>query len=249
MLQAHEKGRSSLQQFVTERLQVPCTTVGGPVAPGGVSADQVPQLNPEGIEVKQFYDKLSKLALRNFATMSKPRKRSVKGHTFTLRYTRDLFHKMTIIAMSRGLDIDNILQYPRGPMPYSLATESGGLVKTSKSALMHELEKLVEPEEAPNMASSQVIILDAMALIQSLKLAKNATFADWAEMILKIIIKHGSQSSNTTHIHWMCDTYPVISIKNVERSTRMMSAEGSFATTITSPEQCVDKQLKKALRH
>ena len=155
---------------------------------------------------------------------------------------------MIVIASDRGLNINEVLEFPLGPLPYSLATESGSLVKTIKSSLMHELEKIVESEEVPLSTSHQVVILDAMAIIQTIRLASNATFKELAETILNIIMSHISTSNSNTEVHWVCDTYPSISIKNAERETRMKSAEGSFATTITSANQRVDKQFKKALR-
>ncbi len=237
MLSAYDKGKEGLIQYATQRLQSHSPT----------SHDDTAQANAADSQTG-FYAKWPKLTLCNFASMTKPKKRTMKGHTFTLRYTRNLFHKMTVIALDRGLNIDEFLEYPLGPLPYSLATETGGLTKTSKSVLMHDLEKLVDAEETPNPTSHQVIVLDAMALIQTLKLSNNATFGDLAETMLKIIMRHVSSSCSTS-VHWVCDTYPAISIKNFERESRMESAEGSFATTISSSEQKVDKQLKKALTY
>ena len=58
-------------------------------------------------------------------------------------------------------------------------------------------------------------------------------------------MSHISTSTCNTAVHWVCDTYTSIYIKNAEMETRMKSAEGSFAITITSANQRVDKQCKK----
>lgn len=57
--------------------------------------------------------------------------------------TRELFHKMLVIDSERGLDIRKVLEYSSGTLPYSLATEHVGLVKTTKPTFMYVLEKLV----------------------------------------------------------------------------------------------------------
>lgn len=50
---------------------------------------------------------------------------------------------MLVIDSERGLDIRKVLEYSSGTLPYSLATEHVGLVKTTKPTFMYVLEKLV----------------------------------------------------------------------------------------------------------
>ena len=73
---------------------------------------------------------------------------------------------MIVIASDRGLNINEVLHFPLGLLRYSLATETGGLVKTVKSSLMKELERLVEAQEVPLATTHQILIIDAMAIIQ-----------------------------------------------------------------------------------
>lgn len=102
------------------------------------------------------------------------------------------------MATELGLNIDEVFECPLGPLPYSIASERGSLVKTSKFELMHDLQNLVQPEGTPSTTSHQVIILDAMVLPQTLNVAHNATFEDLAETVLKIIMEHVSANSTAS---------------------------------------------------
>ena len=59
----------------------------------------------------------------------------------------------------------SVLHCELGPVPWSLATPDGGLVKTDKSCLLHLLESGTQPlEDVPPMAA---LILDGMAVLQT----------------------------------------------------------------------------------
>ena len=64
------------------------------------------------------------------------------------------------------MDLRQVLKYSLGPVPWSFATQDGQLAKTTKSILLHLLEKDVPPVEA--VPCDVVWIVDAMALLQSL---------------------------------------------------------------------------------
>ena len=81
-------------------------------------------------------------------------------------YTRDLFHKLIVVAMHGGLHINKVLQFPLGSLLQFIATEVGALVKTMLSSLMHELEKLVGSDEVPLETTHQVVILNGNAIIR-----------------------------------------------------------------------------------
>ena len=54
---------------------------------------------------------------------------------------RNLFARMIIIAESRKLQMQDVLNHPLGPLPSSLATSNGLPRKTNKSQLGKEVEK------------------------------------------------------------------------------------------------------------
>ena len=45
------------------------------------------------------------------------------------------------MEQSRKVDLNDVLCYPLSPVLWALATSNGKLMKTSKSKLMHKLEK------------------------------------------------------------------------------------------------------------
>ena len=75
--------------------------------------------------------------------------------------------KFAIIQQTQKLDLKQIFCYPLGPVPQSLGTSTGELVKTSKSTLMQELEKGPTCE---NVTPAPVAtIIDGMAMVQKMK--------------------------------------------------------------------------------
>ena len=63
--------------------------------------------------------------------------------------------------------IQEVLAYPLGPLPWSLATADGAPTKTAKSALLHILEGKAQPVEY--VPASAVWILDGVAILHSMK--------------------------------------------------------------------------------
>ena len=82
-----------------------------------------------------------------------------------------------------------------------------------------------------------------MALIQSIKRVLE-TFGDLVESILTRILS-SAVNSKSCRVDFVCDTYPDISIKNLERSER--ADAGSTVVMILGPQQKVPRQFKKFL--
>ena len=76
-------------------------------------------------------------------------KRSVMGagKNETLKADRNIFAELTVIAQTRGLDMQNVLRYELGPIPWSIAATDGTVAKTAKSKIVEVLEKDVQPME------------------------------------------------------------------------------------------------------
>ena len=62
------------------------------------------------------------------------------GEIKTHPYDRKVFQKLAVIAMSRTVDLRDIVTYELGPVPLSLAKPNGNMNETAKSKLMQELE-------------------------------------------------------------------------------------------------------------
>lgn len=138
------------------------------------------------------------------------------------------------------MDIHEVLKYPLGPLPWSLATPNGVVTKTLKAKLLHTFEEKVEPVE--DVTASVVLIFDGMAMVQSLKVVSR-TFSELASHIFHLMKMHSPQESTRTDL--IMDQYYEVSIKNTEREKH--SAEDTIQTTIQGGNQKSPPQRKKYL--
>ena len=85
-----------------------------------------------------IYAAIRKTNLKTFSQMStKVNSKNGKGDVVALMNSKRLFAKMLLIARSRDVDMNEVLQYLLRPFPLPLATSDGNLVKTVKSKLLH----------------------------------------------------------------------------------------------------------------
>lgn len=77
---------------------------------------------PEGTG---FYDSIPKLKLKTFSALKK--KTVIKGtkKELVLKADHRVFGHMILVAQSRRLDIQEVLCYPLGPSPWTLANADG----------------------------------------------------------------------------------------------------------------------------
>lgn len=186
LLQAKTVGESAYRKFSKERLE------------------------PNDSEVK-FHDKMSKTKLKTFSHLNKKMKIGKGTKDVVLKADRALFAHMIVIAEARKLSIKEVLKYPLGPIPWSLAAPDGSLRKTTKSTLAKELQKnTLEVETIPLQSAC---IIDGMAMVQKLR-GDHKSFADVADTLLTMALREGFRSSR---IDVVFDVYREISIKNIER--------------------------------
>ena len=94
----------------------------------------------------------------------------------------------------------------------TLAQIDGSMNKTDKSKLMHNLENRYTETRPP--PPGHVYMQDALFLLQALVNCPE-TFGAIAKVILMRLCKVTS-----SEIHFVCDTYPTGSIKDIERACR-----------------------------
>ena len=116
----------------------------------------------------RFNDKLKKQKLKSFSALSKT-KILAKGKDIetVLRVHRNLLARMDIIAKTRNLQMQDVLNHPLDPLLASVACNNGFPGKTNKEQLGKELEKLIHPTVEVTRPSAYLI--DGMALVQKLK--------------------------------------------------------------------------------
>ena len=147
------------------------------------------------------------------------------------------------IGQTHQLSKENLLSYPLGPFPLSIATLDGGLTKTVKATLFKALEENVEP--LTTIPPDAALIVDAMAILQATKTSASMTYSELAYAVFNSITRGTPPEGR---IGWVVDTYAEESIKNVEHNCRTTAASGTLATKIRSGTQKVEQQLKKSLR-
>ena len=87
-----------------------------------------------------FYSRLPKLKLKKFGSMTNSKRTSVSNKEVTLKTDHKLFGNMVLVASSRKLDMQEVLQHTLGPLPWSLANADGTMKKTNKAALASHLK-------------------------------------------------------------------------------------------------------------
>ena len=125
---------------------------------------------------------------------------------------------MIVIAESRNLQMREVLSYPLGPLPWSLATPDGLMRKTNKTSMAKELQKNIQA--AYSILQPSAFMIDEMALVHRLK-GDQKTFAAFAETLLPRVLNEGGTSDR---IDVVFDDYREEFIKNAQRENR---GEGS----------------------
>lgn len=136
-----------------------------------------------------------------------------------------------------------VLQYPLRPFPLPFSKPDGTLVKGTKSALLEILEKTLDNPLVTAVDEGGALLIDAMALFQSMKV-KVKTFGVLAAQILSVIVSLG-QSFGCRRVDFIGESYPKISIKDLERQNR--AADGTQMIRISNANQPVPRQCKKFL--
>ena len=160
-----------------------------------------------------FFEQLPKSKYKTFKDLRKVVKVNAKHRVLPLKMDRTLFARMALLGQFRKTDSKTVFMYPLGLLLWSLADAYGLLRKTNKAQLFKELEKNVPVSERHLTNVSN--IYDGMANLQKLKLPAGATFRLMAEKVFSAVTNNTSR-----RIDIVFDTYPDVSIKNVERSKR-----------------------------
>ena len=159
-----------------------------------------------------IYAAIRKTNLKTFSQLStKVNSKNGKGDVVAVKNSKKLFAKMLLIARSRDVDMKEVLQYSLRPFPLPLATSDDNLVKTVKSKLLHLIENRMADYLVDMIEGSRVLILDAMAILQTIKTIPS-TFGELAHKLLVMIVKLAVKSE-AKRVDFVCDRYPAQSIR------------------------------------
>ena len=161
-----------------------------------------------------FFATLNRLNLGTFTKLLKKRVKMSNGKEAQFSIQSNIFGKIALIQQFHPLDLKEVFCFPLGPVPWSLAESDGALSKTTKSSLMHHLEKGVSLQQSVKKPFAAVI--DGMALVRKNK-PTGHTYDSYADHLLSAAI---ATSSNASRIDIVFDVYRENSIKDAERGNR-----------------------------
>jgi hypothetical protein len=160
----------------------------------------------------KFQEPMKKQKLQTFQSMAtKHTLTSTQKKTIQIKAERDLLGRLLLLSQANDISLEKLFQYPLGPIPWSLATADGGLVKTDKSQLMHYLEATIPASDSPAIDNCASVV-DGNAQFQAIAHLPQ-TFADLAYDIFSSLPK-------AKIVHFVTDTYREQTIKQLERNRR-----------------------------
>lgn len=125
---------------------------------------------------------------------------------------------MLDVAKERGHSMEELLQYDISSTSY-LFDEDGLMTRTTKSSIVHELEKQLKTgdQTTPSTAMKTGYIVDVMSNVRKMKTSNVRTFGDFCNNTLnatQYITKCASK------IYLVFDSYIEMSVKDSERQRR-----------------------------
>jgi hypothetical protein len=175
----------------------------------------------------KFHDTLKRLNLSTFKSMSVLKRMSTSHKkNFAIKAERNLLGRLVFLAQENDINLEKLFEYPLGPIPWSLATADGSMIKTNKAQLMHHLESLVSCETVDLHSKLSVVnIVDGNALLQSL--------TNLPDNFENLAFKVFNSLPKSRIVHFVTDSYKAVSIKQSERSRRGQSATFNIAGSKT----------------
>jgi len=190
---------------------------------------------------KNFEGVLKKEVLQTFKNESARNKRNQDKRVASLVCTRDLMGRLLVLACRRELDLKYVFSFPLTPVPLSLCSGDGLMVKTQKSALFDLLEKQVPRHSSPT--SVDACIIDGNFLLHTLPPHLPGTYGGLAAGILQHATFHSPK-----RVDIVFDAYPSPSIKDSERARRGLDEKEEKTFIITGPEQQRPRNISDSMK-
>ena len=186
ILSSEETGRTAKEEFIRDRL----------------------------VTKKNFFLPVEKKGLKTFASASKSVViKTTKNKQVEYKQQSNVAFQLLVQAqmVDEKVDLVELVSYPLTPVPCSLGTSDGMLLKTEKAKGMNHLTDGHHPPHIPS-AETTLVVEDGNALFHCLKdLPKN--FKGICEKILDMV-------SSKSQVIFSTDMYKENSIKSMERKRR-----------------------------
>lgn len=170
--------------------------------------------------------------------MAKVTTLKIGGRDVAIKADRQLYGRLLATAQTHEMNMRLVFSHSHGPVPWSLASPDGSMAKTTKSKLLKCLEKNTAPVD--NIPLNAPHIIDGMAVLHGMKTVPPVTFGEMASEVLQKVVRGAAP---TSRVDFIVDTYPEVSIKNIELGKR--ASMGSLRVNITGSDQRTPKQWKK----
>lgn len=215
LLNAFQDGKELMKNFIAERLE------------------------PLSQSSKSFHGPIKKSSLLTFKEMQKSTRVTIGNKKKNVAVSSEVVYQraLALAKVRPDVNLSTVLSHPIGSVPSSLFMEDGTRRKTTKSDLLHELEKTADssvkelPESLPSMPTAYIV--DAMALLQRMNTKHMKTFNDVGLSFMNSIAKLFSIS---TEIHVVFDRYDdPNSTKYEERQKRQTSSGHRYVITGNRP--------------
>ena len=141
MMAAESLGKQAKEAFITERLDMK----------------------------ERFFDPVKKMKLKTFQSSTKTVKlKTAQNKIITYKQHSSVALQLLVKSHAHGrVNVEELMQYPLSPIPYSLGTADGYMAKTDKSKGMQFLVKDVNDAPLPEDAST-MLIQDGNALFHAM---------------------------------------------------------------------------------
>ncbi|WAR29538.1 hypothetical protein MAR_003106, partial [Mya arenaria] len=148
-----------------------------------------------------------------------------------------MFQRLLAVNAYKKVPTERVFAFENTPVPTSLFSEDGTMLKCKKSDFMTMLEGLL-PDKITHIHKADTLIFDGMALVQSLSpQSEHLTFRYMAEMFMKHVFKKASNIANVKTVHIVFDRYSNISLKTQTRNGRAYAKKrGSDCIVVHSPD-------------
>lgn len=161
---------------------------------------------------ESFHAPIKRNKKKTFAHLQSTVKvKTSKKNEVKITAQRNLFGQLLMLSQDNDLDIQKVMEYPLGPVPWALATPDGMPIKTNKAVLMQKLED-ESALQIPAKERDHVHIIDGNALFHTLTNLPE-TFGELAYNIFCALPK-------VAKVHFLTDNYKEHSIKSLERMRR-----------------------------
>ena len=154
--------------------------------------------------------------------------KTVKVKNKTLRVSGEtMYLRLLAINSKKKVPISRVMSFENAPVPLSMFTDEGSMIKGTKSVFMQKLESLLDPVPLTNIDTVDTVIFDGHAVIQSLPVPaisdnRQLSFSDMAKAFLSHIVA-ASQSicaTSPSEVHVVFDRYLKQSTKSHTREKR-----------------------------